>query len=412
MIRLQLCCSILTTTLLLTGIPGPALGATTSAKAIQAREEIPEEALLDVGVELFEPGLPEEPTTEKKYQVGVFPEIRKSEARYIPMRLKETLESTGQWGAVRVVPKDTASVDLIVRGKIIKSNGKDLVVDIVAVDSSGREWMKKRFKQEADTRAYAPRTEELEVREPFEALYGAIANELLQARRELNNEDLVELRKISELRFAGDLAPTVYDDYLEINRKGRYTVAKLPAADDPMMIRISQIRERDYMFVDTLNENYANFSSSMETPYDDWRAYTYEEQVALDAIRKKARNRKIIGALAIFGAVVASPGSGLEAVARDAALIGGIAALQSGIATGKEAKMHREAIRELGVSFDAEVAPLVVEVEGETVRLTGNLENQYATWRGLLQRIYASETGLPADPNADPELAVETLSLQ
>ena len=110
--------------------------------------------------------------------------------------------------------------------------------------------------------------------------------------------------------------------------------------------------------------------------------------------------------------MVAAPGSGLEAAARDVALIGGIAALQSGIAKGKEAKMHREAIRELGVSFDAEVAPMVVEVEGETVRLTGNLENQYAKWRGLLQQIYATETGLPADPNADPELTVETSSLQ
>jgi hypothetical protein len=410
--RLQLRCFLLAVALLFAVLPGPSSSATTSTKAIQAREDIPEDSLLDVGIELFDPGLSEEPTTDKKYQVEVFPEVRKSEARYIPMRLKETLESTGQWGAVRVVPQETASVDLTVTGRIIKSNGKVLVVEVSATDSSGREWLEKRFKQEADTRAYGPRTEELETREPFEALYGAIANELLETRRKLKNEDLLELRQISELRFARGLAPTLYDDYLEINRKGRYTVAKLPAQDDPMMGRIVQIRERDYMFVDTLNENYANFSASMEVPYDDWRSYTYEEQIALDEIKKKARNRKIIGALAIFGAVVASPGSGLEAVARDAALIGGIMVLRSGIATGKEAKMHREAIRELGVSFDAEVAPLVVEVEGETVRLTGNLENQYAKWRGLLQQIYATETGLAGDPNADTELAVETSSLQ
>ena len=412
MTGLQFSRAWMTTTFLVAVVTASALADSDATKAVQARHEIPEESLLDIGIELFGTGISEEPEAEKKYQVEVFPEIRKSEARYIPMRLKETLESTGQWGAVRVVPKNTASVDLIISGTIIKSNGKVLIVEVDAVDSSGREWMDKRFKQEADTRAYAPQREELENREPFEALYGAIANELLRAREELEVGDLLELRQISELRFAGSLAPTIYDDYLERNRKGRFTVAKLPAEDDPMMDRIAQIRERDYMFVDTLNENYANFTDTMEAPYDDWRAYTYEEQVALDQIRKKARNRKIIGALAIFGAVVASPGSGLEAAARDVALIGGIAALQSGIATGKEAKMHREAIRELGVSFDAEVAPLVVEVEGETVRLTGNLENQYAKWRGLLQQIYASETGLPADPNADPDLAVETSSLQ
>ena len=393
-------------------ITAPPSEASAQTRAIQAREEIPEESLLDVGIELFDTGVSEEPAAEKKYQVEVFPEIRKSEARYIPMRLKETLESTGHWGAVRVVPRNTASVDLTISGTIVKSNGKVLVVEVQAVDVSGRQWLDKRFKQEADIRAYSPRTEELEDREPFQALYSEIANELLKSRQDLDLGELMELRQISELKFAGSLAPSVFDDYLAKNRKGRYTIAKLPAKDDPMMGRIAQIRERDYMFVDTLNENYANFTASMEAPYDDWRAYTYEEQMALDEIRKKARNRKIIGALAIFGAVVAAPGSGLEAAARDVALIGGIAALQSGIAKGKEAKMHREAIRELGVSFDAEVAPMVVEVEGETVRLTGNLENQYAKWRGLLQQIYASESGLPADPNSDQELVVETSSLQ
>jgi hypothetical protein len=36
----------------------------------------------------------------------------------------------------------------------------------------------------------------------------------------------------------------------------------------------------------------------------------------------------------------------------------------------------------------------VVEVEGETHELTGSAEAQYAQWRALLKRIYASETGL------------------
>ena len=35
----------------------------------------------------------------------------------------------------------------------------------------------------------------------------------------------------------------------------------------------------------------------------------------------------------------------------------------------------------------------VVEVEGETHKLTGSAEAQYTQWRALLKRIYISETG-------------------
>ena len=37
-------------------------------------------------------------------QKGIRSAVRKSEARYIPIHLRNTLQSTGQWGAVRVVP--------------------------------------------------------------------------------------------------------------------------------------------------------------------------------------------------------------------------------------------------------------------------------------------------------------------
>ena len=115
--------------------------------------------------------------------------------------------------------------------------------------------------------------------------------------------------------------------------------------------------------------------------------------------------RKIIGALAILGAVAASPGSGLESAARDAALIGGIAAVQSGIAKGKEAKIHVEGLKELAASFDSEIEPLLVEVEGHTLRLEGSAEAQYAEFRQLLREIFVSETGLPAEGEERSEAA-------
>ena len=58
-----------------------------------------------------------------------------------------------------------------------------------------------------------------------------------------------------------------------------------------------------------------------------------------------------------------------------------------------------EALKELAAPFDAEVAPMLVEVEGQTLRLEGSAETQYAEWRRLLNKIFAAETGLSVDPD-------------
>ncbi len=368
---------------------------------IQAASEVPEETLLDVTIEVFDPGLldPSVPVAKAEKE-GVFPEVRKAEARFIPYQLKQTLQSTGNWGAVRVMPEDTSSAEVTVTGEIIKSTGKDLVVEIQVQDSAGQTWFEKRYKQEADVLAYSP--DQVKKKDPFHALYGAIANDLLVERQKRSQAELMKLRHIADVRFAADLAPVAFEDYLSLDRKERYKLEHLPAEDDSMMARIAEIRERDYTFIDTLNEYYATFTTSMEEPYDNWRSFSYEEQLALEKLRRQARMQKIVGALAIFGAVVA-PGGGstAERVARDVALIGGMAAIQSGMAKSQEAKIHVEALRELGGSLDVEVTPLVVEVEGETLRLSGTMEGQFAEWREMLRQIYAEETGLPVDPNVE-----------
>jgi hypothetical protein len=70
------------------------------------------------------------------------------------------------------------------------------------------------------------------------------------------------------------------------------------------------------------------------------------------------------------------------------------------------ANIHRENIRELSESFVAEAAPLVIQVEGESRRLTGTAEAQYESWRKLLHEIYEVETGF----SEDVDLSVSTRS--
>ncbi len=363
-------------------------------KAQKSASEIVEEQLLDVWIELFEPGtLPE----DEQEASGLSEEIREAEARYMPMRLRDTMEKTGYWGAVRVVPRGTEGAELLVRGIILASDGEHLEIEITALDASGREWFNSIYEAQVSLEAYAQAEQSAE--EVFQALYNAIANDLAAYRGMLTADEIVDVRRVAGLRFAVDLAPDAFAGYLERDKQGRVAVRRLPAVEDPMYQRVSAIRERDALLIDTLNGHYDNFYLEMQKPYAQWRRTRLEELEAMRAIQREARNRKLIGAAAIIGAIAMEALGGDSARAstgglRNVMIVGGAYALKTGFDKDSETTIHREAIEELGESFSAETRPLVVEVEGEVHELTGSAEVQYGKWRALLKSIYKSETGL------------------
>jgi len=387
----------------------------TTVKLIQADNEIPEDQLLDVGILVFEHGLPpegEDPEAEDKLEEkGIYRDVRRAEARFFPVHLANTLQLSGQWGAVRVVPSSTDAVDIVISATILESNGRELALEVEAVDTSGEVWLDRKYKQKADPRGYAEQEEGVQPVDPFARVYNEIANDLLEARREMSADEIRELRWISQLHFAADLAPSAFRGYVSNNRKGRTELAKLPADGDPMLDRVIRIRERDYLLIDTFHDQYLTFYDEMALSYVEWRSYSYEEEVALAKLRKQARTAKILGALAILGGIVADSGSTAEDVARQGAIIGGQIALQVGMAKGQEAKIHRAAIQELAGSFDAEISPMVLRVEGQTLRLSGTAETQYNEWRELLREIWQGEVGLPVDPD-NPDQVLEAESPQ
>lgn len=380
--------------------------------ATSAQVEIPAAERLTVTIVEFDPGLPEseEAATDK---LGVPPEVRKAESRYIAYHLKRTLEQTGQWGAVRMVPADRPGSELVVKGKILKSDGEELEISVRAEDATGREWLDNKYESRADSGTYSDG--ELLDRDPFQNVYNDVANDLLAVRDSMDTPALVQVRQVAELRFAEDLAPTTFGGYLEEDRRGDYEIVRLPAEGDPMVTRMEAIRDRDLLFVDTLNEYYASFYREMEPPYDSWRKYSYDEALALRELKAAARWRKLIGAAAVVGSVMIDQDSRTTQAASDVMLIGGLELFRQGIQVGKEAKMQAEVLAELGTSFGQEIQPAVVEVAGETRRLEGSAATQYAEWRKLLRDIYEAETGVSvAAPQTDViELADhETASAQ
>ncbi|MDH3409706.1 MAG: hypothetical protein OEN51_10110, partial [Gammaproteobacteria bacterium] len=73
-------------------------------------ETPPDEAmLLDIGVVEFVGGIDADNDPEES---GIYEEIRSAEVRYLPYHLKTTLQGTGHWGAVRVIPSRSAFTDV------------------------------------------------------------------------------------------------------------------------------------------------------------------------------------------------------------------------------------------------------------------------------------------------------------
>jgi hypothetical protein len=155
------------------------------------------------------------------------------------------------------------------------------------------------------------------------------------------------------------------------------------------------------MLVDTLNEHYLSFYERMGAPYSTWRQHSYEEQAALDKINRESRLKKILGGAAMLAGMVMS-GSDSQGgrMAGDIAMLGGMVALQAGAQQAQEKAMYEAALKELATAVDGDVAPLLVEVEGQQLKLTGSAERQFTEWRALLRKVFTIETGVPGDPNA------------
>ncbi|MBK6278921.1 MAG: hypothetical protein IPF57_12650 [Gammaproteobacteria bacterium] len=373
--------------MLLGGCASSTVRTTTVTPVIAGDPAMPEAQLLDVGVRLFASGADQ----LKEDELMTAPEIREAEARYMPGVLVQTMQKSGHWGAVRVTPERTAITDVVVDGRIIESTGLDLVLEITPSDASGATWYTRRYEGTASKFSYDARHA---AGEPFQDVYNRIANDLAMYRAGLSAARVNELRMISELQFAESFSPQAFGGYLETDRKGITKIRRLPAENDPMLARVRQIRERDSLFVDTLQDYYNGFAQQMAAPYQDWRRESYTEGLAYKELRQQAAMRTVAGIAAIVGGIAMQGGdSASTRAAGTVGILGGAGMIKSGMDKRAEAKMHAETLLELGSSLGAEINPQVIELDERSVTLTGTVEQQYGQWREVLKGIYAEETG-------------------
>ena len=369
-----------------------------SVGLVAETETVPEDELLDVGVVVFDPGVPEgeieREILEELLDNGTFIHIRRTEARYMAVHLRDTLQSSGHWGAVWALPRDSTAADINVTAEILHSDGSRVRLQVRAVDSTGREWLDGEYAME--TAAGAFNRQQYAGMDPYQDVFNRIANDLAAAKDDLSAAEKRNIRTLSQLRFAGELSPEAFGDYIVQERNGTYALSRLPAEDDPQFERTQLVREREHLFVETLNEHYVDFYQSSLDPYHGWREYAREEAIAIRELQRSSRWRTGLGIAGIVASVLYganSDGDFADRVLRDSLMHMSMEMLQSGMLRREEKQLHSSTLEELSVSFDDEVKPMVVEVEGIQHRFTGTAEAQYEDWRQLLRDIYFEETG-------------------
>ena len=373
--------------MLLVGCSTNLVTTTSHTPLEQQSSDIADHELLDIGVIPLDPGL-----EHAKDNETILPELRKAESRFIAHQISVTLQNSAAWGAVRVIPGDTTVTDIYVQGTILESNGKTLQLEITVSDSSENHWYTKKYQDNVGKYAYERRQKG---RDPFQGIFNRIANDILQYRNNLPSGRTAELRTISELRFARDFSPQAFDRHIQKDKNGQLTIASLPAENDPILRRIRPIRERDYLYVDTMQEHYQTFSKRMNKAYQDWRATSYDDIIAIEKLKRSSVNRGIMGGLAIIGGILAagSDNGSTQLGGVVAAGAGGVL-LKDALGKRQEAQTHVDALVELGSSLETDIEPQVIDLEDRTITLTGNVEAQYQEWKELLQQIYEQEREL------------------
>ena len=311
----------------------------------------PSAPALDVGVVLFDPGVDAEDDSPPAA-------VRRLESKLLAGQLRDALVASNQWGVVRMVPATSALMPVNIRSQIVKSDGRELVLQVNAIDAAGTVVFD-----------HLIRHRETVAGEGFADLFNAISNRLLQWWQGQGQRDRASLLSLAEVRYDQQLSADAFLGLAE-QVNGKWELQRLPADNDPMMRRVDRIRNQEYLFCDTVDEQYVALWERAGGTYALWRDAGREQAYWLDAYEARVRARG------------------------DRSDDSRYARMQAEYAAYRSYRMQEQAWFELAKALDGETQPSVIETADRVVTLEGTLDVQYETWRRLLRDIFAAEQGL------------------
>ena len=398
---------------------GPAVGPALSQTIEQAEQAEKQAAdaptrTLDIVVPTFDVGF----TSTKDGDAPVWPELHRAEANIFAIELKNALERTEKFGAVRVTPDRSATAAIYVMGRIAESKGHEVEIDLAVADISGRDLVNekgglgfgkrkpkmhdifktKSFSHDVDEKFFKnPRHKN---QQPYQPLFDEAATFVVELLETYDNNKVNDLNALADMRFAASFSEDAFAEHME-TKQGRFILTSLPSEDDSMYKKVRAIRVRDQLFVDQLQNDYEQFAAKIEPSYRLWQEQTLTEFQAQRQAKKDA-TKAAVGAALMLGLAIAAGSSAYDnnydplgdtLAATTMVTAGMISAELAGdaIKSREEAKMHNDLIKELGDSVEIDVAPKVVAFEEKEKELVGDAKEQFAQWRAFLKTIYELE---------------------
>ncbi len=332
-----------------------------SAVIGQARDA----AALNVSISVFDPGIPDDRALHR--DLKIFPRIRRVEARFLPFVLRETLVASGEWGAVRVVTGPDVAAEIGISGSILRSDGERLEIRVRAVDATGRLWFEEVF---ASSFVQGERDRDLDAAPVSPEIYGEIEASLRAARDRLDERALGRIIETSLLRYATELAPSAFGQYLSEDGDGTFSIRRLPARNDPMLDRIERIRLTEYVITDSVDEKFRELHEEIASTYALWREY---RRKSLEYERQNARHAEDT---------------------RSDAPRGSYEAIKQLYDNYKWDRVTAQEQDRLAIAFNNEVGPVVEAMELRIAELEGWVDARYAEWHRLLEELFDAETAL------------------
>jgi hypothetical protein len=369
------------------------------------------EIFLDVAIPTFTPGLPldryGEIDGDELIEEGIWPQLRRTEAKLFASELKVALDSKKVFGSVSVVPDSSTPSDLFVLGEIKESDSEVVEIEITVVDSSGEILGTESFEHTV-SKGFL-RDQINQGKNPYEPIFTKASDYVISLLAGMSTADKQAIKDMSLMRYARYYSPENYSEYVEtsIKRKNgqryyKFDLKGLPDRNDPMLKRIEDLRAQELLFVDRLQDNYEVFQAETRDAYATWQAETLPEVLAAREAQIGRNTKTVLGiGAAILAAILIKKGieksrernvdtSEFE-LGAVAASIGSVWAINEAFKNNARMKVHSAVIEEQGQALDLNVSPMVIKFEDQTVELQGTAQEQYLQWKTYLRKVFEEE---------------------
>lgn len=390
------------------------------APAEPAPAPLPEALLLDVGIAV------EPPAGGDRHDA----ELRRAEGSYVAGLLKTALQSAGvghaecrqppapeaacepalgHWGAVRILSRSSTAIDLAVAVRVEESDGTHLALRVRAVDARGTLWLDKRYRRTTATTYHYGQYGT----DPFASLYAAIAGDLTSRLLALPHGTLQQIRSVAELRFADGLLPGAFGRYLRANDAGELEIRRLPAADNRLLADAARLRDREHLFIDTVDEYFADFSDEVAGTYAEWRRASSDAAAKQRRLALEAQARERLGAIHLLAGLAKRPTRSGSPAARTkggpskdtlASLVDGAGLLHGARRLRQAARKSVEGQRTEAAEAGSAMLPATLELERRQQNLERRVAAQVADARHALRETHSALREPLASPVPQPAL--------